>query len=255
MNTYCKNLETGKIEMHFEKADYLALSNEQKDEIKSNFLFSRYSNAWVSRAKGNNTYRAEKLAIALGLTNSGETGEKLSFAEQVEREQSRASDRVERMENRAEKAEKESTAAYQRAKQIGDFIPFGQPILVGHHSEKRHRRDLEKIDNSMRKSVEASEKAEYYENKAVNAEYTANGVKFKDVKYLLNRIDECKKELRAVDRGLKGMDLYNKATGEKMVNGCEISDQRRERLEARKAEWNEKLEFFTAKLQEAGGGQ
>lgn len=49
--------------------------------------------------------------------------------------------------------------------------------------------------------------------------------------------------------------MYDRATGQKMVNGCEISDARRERLEARKAEETEKLDFFTTKLQEAGGGQ
>jgi hypothetical protein len=48
-------------------------------------------------------------------------------------------------------------------------IPAGQPILVGHHSEKRHRRDLEKSDNKMRKSIELAKKAEYYEEKAKSA--------------------------------------------------------------------------------------
>lgn len=45
-------------------------------------------------------------------------------------------------------------------------IPLGQPILVGHHSEKRHRRAIEKADNAMRKSVEETEKAEAYNRRA-----------------------------------------------------------------------------------------
>lgn len=36
----------------------------------------------------------------------------------------------------------------------------GTPILVGHHSERRHRRDMERIANDTRKSIEAREKAE-----------------------------------------------------------------------------------------------
>lgn len=44
----------------------------------------------------------------------------------------------------------------------------GTPILVGHHSEKRHRRELEKIDNRFRKSIECDDKAKYYEQKAQN---------------------------------------------------------------------------------------
>lgn len=77
--------------------------------------------------------------------------------------------RAERFQELAEKAEKESENRYKTAKQIGDFIPMGQPILVGHHSEGRHRRDLAKIDNNMRKSIEADEKAKYYAEKAENA--------------------------------------------------------------------------------------
>ena len=50
------------------------------------------------------------------------------------------------------------------------FIPMGQPILVGHHSEGRHRRDLNRIDSNMRKSIEAEEKANYYKEKAANAQ-------------------------------------------------------------------------------------
>lgn len=36
---------------------------------------------------------------------------------------------------------------------------MGQPILVGHHSERRHRRDIAKIDSSMRKGIEADNRS------------------------------------------------------------------------------------------------
>lgn len=42
----------------------------------------------------------------------------------------------------------------------------GQPILRGHHSEKKHLRELAQLDNSMRRSVKQQEIAEYYEEKA-----------------------------------------------------------------------------------------
>jgi hypothetical protein len=45
-------------------------------------------------------------------------------------------------------------------------IPFGQPILVGHHSEKRHRRLLDRSWNKMGKGVEAGKTAAYYADKA-----------------------------------------------------------------------------------------
>ncbi len=50
MSEYIMNKETQKLELHFDKEDYLALDDDLKKEIKSNF-FSCRANAWVSRAK------------------------------------------------------------------------------------------------------------------------------------------------------------------------------------------------------------
>ena len=80
----------------------------------------------------------------------------------------RRENRKARFEDLAFKNEKESTARFKSAKSIGDHIPFGQPILVGHHSEGRHRRDLNRIDTNMRKSVEADKKSDYYADKAAH---------------------------------------------------------------------------------------
>jgi len=46
------------------------------------------------------------------------------------------------------------------------MMPFGQPILVGHHSEARHRREIARSHSQMDKCVELSNKSEYYANKA-----------------------------------------------------------------------------------------
>ena len=47
MDYYITNMETHKLELHFEKEDYLALPENLKKEINRNFLFSGKSNAWV----------------------------------------------------------------------------------------------------------------------------------------------------------------------------------------------------------------
>lgn len=83
--------------------------------------------------------------------------------------QERKEARIDRMEERAAHAQAESTAASHAAHEIMRLIPPGQPILVGHHSERHHRRDLDKIDRNMRKSIEAGEKAAYYSSRAANA--------------------------------------------------------------------------------------
>ena len=80
--------------------------------------------------------------------------------------QERKQKRIEAAIARAKKARNESEQAFNTSSAIVGNIPMGQPILVGHHSEKRHRRDLERSENAMRKAVEADKKAEYYEQKA-----------------------------------------------------------------------------------------
>jgi hypothetical protein len=64
-----------------------------------------------------------------------------------------------RLQRGAERARAQATVAHGAAARIWDAIPFGQPILVGHHSERRHRRDLSRADRAMRKSVEADKRS------------------------------------------------------------------------------------------------
>jgi hypothetical protein len=71
-----------------------------------------------------------------------------------------------RLLERAEKAQAEARAHFKRADAIASMIPFGQPILVGHHSEGRHRADLKRIRNGIGKGVEATKHAESLQQRA-----------------------------------------------------------------------------------------
>lgn len=66
----------------------------------------------------------------------------------------RQEQKKERYQERLEQAEQRSQVHYENQNRILSTIPMGQPILIGHHSEKRHRNDLKKIDNEMRKSIQ-----------------------------------------------------------------------------------------------------
>lgn len=74
----------------------------------------------------------------------------------------------------ATKNKEASVSRFAQAHQMADLIPFGQPILIGHHSEGRHRRDLTKIHSNFGKGIELEKKAEYYEEKAEN--YGTHGI-------------------------------------------------------------------------------
>lgn len=67
--------------------------------------------------------------------------------------------RVERLEDRAARKAQEAHDTTQRARVMAQAIPFGQPILVGHHSEGRDRRYRARIENTFRKGAEAQQEA------------------------------------------------------------------------------------------------
>lgn len=63
--------------------------------------------------------------------------------------------RRERLERIAAKLKAEGDARWKRADEMASVIPFGQPMLVGHHSYNRDRRYRERIQSNLRKGFEA----------------------------------------------------------------------------------------------------
>lgn len=91
---FIRNLDTLKLELHFEREAYDALSDDAKREIKSLFLWGRRSGCWISRHKEPRLIWAQRLAEKLGLADAGETGVRPSFAEQQQRKAERAEARA-----------------------------------------------------------------------------------------------------------------------------------------------------------------
>lgn len=105
----------------------------------------------------------EPLAEQANQPDQGEPGAEaptLTRAQRLGDYRGRVEGKRERLEGRAIKAISASDASYERSRAITSAWYPGQPILVGHHSERRHRRDLARSDASMRQSVELSRKAE-----------------------------------------------------------------------------------------------
>lgn len=71
-----------------------------------------------------------------------------------------------RYEERASKATRQADAVHAQAHEMAQAIPFGQPILVGHHSEGADRRYRAKITRGFEKSFELQRTAEHYADKA-----------------------------------------------------------------------------------------
>jgi hypothetical protein len=202
MKNYIFNLETTKIELHFDKTDYDALSDEQKRELKSAFLWSRTGKCWVSRAKEPNLWRAKQAAQKLGFTEEQREGERLSYAEQLERQAERAEARADRYEGYADNAAKRGGNLQKELDSFrGDIAFFTQPN-VNSSSGRAFTNYREKLYARHQKGFEEYRKSDYFRDRAQTARETASQAQFDNPAYLDRRIKECKKEIRKREKNL-----------------------------------------------------
>lgn len=202
MKKYIFNLETTKIELHFDKADYDALTADQKKEIKSNFLWSNKGKCWVSRAKEPNLWRAKEVARKLGFTEEQREGERLTYAEQVERQAERAEARAERYEGYAANAERRAEQLQKPLEAMrGDISFFTQPN-INSSSGRAFTRYREKLYARYERGFDEYRKSDYFKGRAQTARETASNARLEDLAYLARRIKECKKEIRARERNI-----------------------------------------------------
>lgn len=124
----------------------------------------------------------------------------------------------ERLERKIEKrrawaamAEQKSTESYTRAQALVKDIPLGQPVLVGHHSERRHRAALSKSGHAMRSACELSTKAKMHETKADNLELALDRTIFSDDENAIEAIEQRIKANEAKRESMKKINaLYRK---------------------------------------------
>jgi phospholipid N-methyltransferase len=94
----------------------------------------------------------------------------LWFAGEIDDEdqtlEERAAERADRFEGYASRRAQEAKAHAGAADRIGERFCMGQPILVGHHSEGRARRDAAKIEANMAACCRKWETAAYWEERA-----------------------------------------------------------------------------------------
>ncbi|MCD7969132.1 MAG: DUF3560 domain-containing protein [Alistipes sp.] len=130
--------------------------------------------------------------------------------------------RAERFRNLAYKAKDKSNAAYEQSNKAVSGIPMGQPILVGHHSEKRHRAALKRSHNAMDISVEEAGKADYYERKAHAAEnnkaiYNDDPDAVNKLKEKLANLETLQEHMKAANKIFKNRKLSREEKIEKVA--------------------------------------
>ncbi len=139
----------------------------------------------------------------------------------------RIEDKKNRLEERAEKAFNISNARYMASKDLASMIPFGQPILVGHHSEAKSRRHAEQINNNMAKSVEAQNKGEYLQRRANSV--GAFGIAsddpeaIKKLKEKLASLEKTQEIMKSVNKLVKKKGLTNDQIIKILINDFKLS--------------------------------
>jgi len=115
--------------------------------------------------------------------------------------------RIERMRARAARLESAAKSVGHKYDALLGCMN-GTPILVGHHSEKRHRRDLARIDAAFRKSLELQQQADELERRA-SASETSTAISSDDpeavrkLKEKLEKLEALQERMRTGNRMLR----------------------------------------------------
>ena len=174
----------------------------------------------------------------------------------------RRAERIERLRERADKLADKARATQKTAEARAAIIPFGQPILVGHHSEGRDRRYREKIRNGFQKAAEFSSAAADLAGRAHAAE-TNTAISSDDpdapdkIRAKLAGLEAQQKLMVAFNRALRAGDWKIVAAGKDASwelydvssdrsESKNLADQMPEKVRELAANWTRQLEEFTA---------
>lgn len=117
----------------------------------------------------------------------------------------RRANTADRKEARADKLDAEAKSRHATVDTMVSVMN-GQPLLIGHHSEKRHRRDLERVRTNMTKGIEASEKAKRLRSQVAHPSTAISGDDPEAVvklKTKLAKMEEQRAEYKKVNKAIR----------------------------------------------------
>lgn len=197
-----------------------------------------------SRDKAADTYKIKRAAEALRaggheVTTEVDNGGRRSFAEVEADRYVRAGDRAATYGDRSEAATANGERMWSETTRVYEQLN-GQPILVGHHSERRHRNLLEKTQAKEHRAVGELKRGDYWASRARSAEGYRDGREALGT--TLRRIEKLEAEDRQIQRRLDGTDPY-------MGYGEPATGDYRERLTVRQADIADELGYWRAHVE------
>lgn len=187
----------------------------------------------------------------------------------------REGDRVERLADRqagleakAGKLHAVSEGHLAKAGQIIDMIPMGQPVLMGHHSQRRHQKDLARIETGLRKGFETLDEAKETARRAEASR--ANQAHRESAPVISRRIERLQAEARGITRQLtpcltSGRAMKPAFDGQEFtcpacfhrqtITDCKVprhgcaDGEHAERITERRARLDEEISYWTGELE------
>lgn len=126
----------------------------------------------------------------------------------------RAALKAERLEGLAHKRHSEANAFARRADELSQAFYMGQPILVGHHSERKARKTQERMQAASDKSAKLASAANYWLYRATGVEHFANmknnpRVRANRIKALLAELRDLQRTINDAHKGLELWESFN----------------------------------------------
>lgn len=176
-------------------------------EQRTTWRWSSAVEAWILTGSRDHLPRRhviEATAAALRAAGHDVTVEysydRRDIAEREAEKTARAGDRAERLTERSARRAEESDGRSAAARAATEHIPMGQPILVGHHSERKHRAALARAERNDRAAWDLDRAAKSDAERARAAEATQRHRH--NLPTTLRRVERLEAELRRVERNL-----------------------------------------------------
>lgn len=126
--------------------------------------------------------------------------------------------RIDRLHEAADRAEQKASDTYNSARKMSDAIPFGQPIIVGHHSESRDRNFRKRMNDKYDKAFKEQSRSDELRARAEAAEN--NTAISSDDPEAIQKLQEKLKKLEEGQEMMKAVNRYYKKNG--TCVGCEL---------------------------------
>jgi hypothetical protein len=132
--------------------------------------------------------------------------------------------RAERLQEWAAKREVKAQADALQASRMAQAIPFGQPILVGHHSEGRDRRFRARIGATMDRAIENERKAQSMASRADGIRSQLDGAIYDDDPDALQQLEA---RIAALEAERDAIKAYNASCRKGAPNSEGLNERQR----------------------------